>query len=67
MYKSQLRSIRNMKKQDNITPPKVHNSLITEPKDIERLICQMKNSKSIFQLSMTSKRIQINSTPGLER
>jgi hypothetical protein len=35
MCKSQLRNIRNIKKQGNRTPLKVHNTLITESKDAE--------------------------------
>jgi hypothetical protein len=35
MYKSQCRDTKNMKKQGNLTIPKVHNSLENDPKDTE--------------------------------
>jgi hypothetical protein len=41
MCKSQLRNTRNMKNQGNMTLPNVHNSSITECKDVE----MPKNSK----------------------
>jgi hypothetical protein len=40
MCKSQLRNKRYVKKQGNMTPPKVHNSLITESKDTKMVKCQ---------------------------
>jgi hypothetical protein len=47
MHRSPFRNIRNMKKQGNVTPRKVHNSSISESKDIEMLKSQTKNLKKI--------------------
>jgi hypothetical protein len=37
MHKSQLRNTRNMKNKENMTLPKVHNSLITKPEILKWL------------------------------
>jgi hypothetical protein len=39
MHKSQCRNTGKMKKQDNVTPPKAHNS-VAESKDMKELKCQ---------------------------
>jgi hypothetical protein len=45
MGKLQFRNTRNIRKQGNVTPPKVHHSAITEFKDIEMIEISGKNSK----------------------
>ena len=56
MHGYQLTDIRNMKKQENMTPPKVHNKFpITDTKEMD-LSYVKKNSKCLRKLS----KIQVN-------
>jgi hypothetical protein len=48
MHESQLRNIRNMKQQGNMTSPKVYNSSITKTKDAEMAEMSEKEFRSLY-------------------